>query len=187
MTTLGLAITVSFLAVASAAAHHSQPVSFVSAATAVDPGQASWESARVNPPPAQALLAEESQEPRPPPAPARPTEPGRPPAAAGPTVVKGRLGNVSTTFYDCKGQGFCGTMYNGQKVYEGAAACSFDLPLGTRFRIPGDPTGRVYRCDDRGLLTATWVDIFWYDPADGWAWQSAVGRVGSIEIVDIQR
>lgn len=103
-----------------------------------------------------------------------------PPAAA---LVSGRINNVNLTFYDCKSQGFCGAMANGKKVYEGAAACSWNLNLGTKFRIIGDPTARVYVCADRGLLANTWVDIFWYDPADGWRWQASVGRYGTIEII----
>ena len=95
-----------------------------------------------------------------------------------------RMTNVNLTFYDCASQGFCGRMYNGHKVYEGAAACSWNLAIGTRFRISGDPTGRVYACEDRGLLTNTWVDIFFYYPADGYNWQAQVGRHGTIEIVN---
>jgi hypothetical protein len=94
-----------------------------------------------------------------------------------------RFINVNITFYDCLDQGFCGRMANGRKVYEGAAACSYDLPLGTRFYIEDDPTNRIYRCDDRGLLSRTWVDIFWYSAADGWRWQEAVGRYGTIVVV----
>jgi hypothetical protein len=96
---------------------------------------------------------------------------------------RGRIGGVNITFYDCAGQGFCGAMYNGRRVYEGAAACSWNLAIGTKFRIVGDPTGRVYVCEDRGLLANTWVDIFFYDPSDGYRWQRAVGRYGTIEIV----
>jgi hypothetical protein len=76
-------------------------------------------------------------------------------------------------------------MYNGRKVYEGAAACSWDLPIGTRFVIVGDPTHRIYTCEDRGLLANTWVDIFWYYPSQGHSWQSIVGRYGTIEIVSM--
>ncbi|HEY7269952.1 MAG TPA: hypothetical protein VH951_09010 [Dehalococcoidia bacterium] len=94
-----------------------------------------------------------------------------------------RIRDVNVTFYDCMNQGFCGRMANGRKVYEGAAACSYDLPLGTRFYIVDDPTNRIYQCDDRGLLSRTWVDIFWNDPRDGWRWQDAVGRWGTIVIV----
>ena len=96
---------------------------------------------------------------------------------------RGIVSNVNITFYDCADQGFCGAMYNGRKVYEGAAACSWNLPIGTRFVIVGDPTHRIYTCEDRGLLANTWVDIFWYHPNQGHSWQSIVGRYGTIEIV----
>ena len=96
-------------------------------------------------------------------------------------VSKGREMISALTFYDCLGQRFCGAMSNGQKVYEGAAACSYNLATGTTFVIHGDPTGRVYVCKDRGLLPNTHVDIFWNDPADGWRWQAAVGIRGTIQ------
>lgn len=96
---------------------------------------------------------------------------------------KGPIENVNITFYDCANQGFCGNMYNGEWVYEGVAACSWNLPLNTAFYIVGDPTQRIYVCKDRGLLDDTWVDIFWYHPEDGYSWQSAVGRYGTIYIV----
>ncbi len=101
-----------------------------------------------------------------------------------PTVTqKGPIENVNVTFYDCANQGFCGDMFNGEWVYEGAAACSWNLPLDTAFYIVGDPTQRIYVCKDRGLLDDTWVDIFWYHPSDGYDWQSSVGRYGTINIV----
>jgi hypothetical protein len=76
-------------------------------------------------------------------------------------------------------------MASGLKVFEGAAACSADLPFGTRVRIIGDPTGRVYECLDRGALAATWVDVFFYNTSDGIAWQSLLGgTVTDIEIVN---
>jgi hypothetical protein len=104
-------------------------------------------------------------------------------APPGPAV--GQMPGVNVTFYDCLNQGFCGVMYNGQPVYEGAAACSWDLPLGTRFVIEGDPSGRIYVCADRGLLANTWVDIFFYNPNDGWAWQESVGRYATIRILSL--
>jgi hypothetical protein len=114
---------------------------------------------------------------------------GRPPATrldpGYEPVVRGRLHDVNITFYDCLNDGFCGVMYNGKRVYEGAAACSWNMPLGTTFRIQGDPTARIYSCDDRGLLSNTWVDVFFYDPADGWLWQATVGRYGTIEILEV--
>jgi hypothetical protein len=101
-------------------------------------------------------------------------------------VTRGAL-TSTLTFYDCMVQKFCGAMANGQKVYEGAAACSYNLAMGTMFTIKGDPTGRVYVCKDRGLLPNTHVDIFWNNPADGWAWQRAVGSRGTIEFVELPR
>jgi hypothetical protein len=95
----------------------------------------------------------------------------------------GRIDEVNLTFYDCMPDRFCGNMSNGSKVHEGAAACSYDLDLGTSFRIVEDPTRRLYRCEDRGLLADTWVDIFFFNQQDGWPWQATVGRCGTIEIL----
>jgi hypothetical protein len=106
-------------------------------------------------------------------------------SAAAPITTRSILTGVNITFYDCANQGFCGAMFNGRKVYEGAAACSWNLPIGTRFVIVGDPTHRIYTCEDRGLLANTWVDIFWYYPSQGHSWQSIVGRYGTIEIVSM--
>jgi hypothetical protein len=76
-------------------------------------------------------------------------------------------------------------MATGIQVFEGAAACSGDLPFGTKIRIHGDPTGRVYECLDRGALATTWVDVFFYDTQAGIAWQSLLGgTVTNIEIVN---
>lgn len=100
-------------------------------------------------------------------------------------VSKGKL-TSTLTFYDCLGQGFCGTMANGRKVHEGAAACSYNLALGTMFTISGDPTNRVYICEDRGMLPNTHVDIFWNDPKDGYWWQSQVGMRGTLQIVEVK-
>lgn len=103
------------------------------------------------------------------------------PALAPGTVVPG----TTVTFYACIGSGFCGLMANGQQVFDGAAACSYGMPFGTRFFINADPARRVYTCLDRGALSAPWVDIWFYDPADGWAWQAQVGSTSSaITIVE---
>ena len=98
------------------------------------------------------------------------------------TVLRARI-----TVYGCVGPGggFCNGMASGVGVFEGAAACSADLPFGTRVRISGDPTGRVYECLDRGHLATTWVDVFFYDTRDGIAWQSLLGgTLTNIEIVN---
>ena len=76
-------------------------------------------------------------------------------------------------------------MASGVKVFEGAAACSYDLPFGTRFKIHGDATGRVYECLDRGALSNTWVDLFFYNTTAGINWASNLGgTVAPIEIVN---
>jgi hypothetical protein len=98
------------------------------------------------------------------------------------TVISARI-----TIYGCTGPGggFCNHMASGIAVYEGAAACSGDLPFGTKLKIVGDPTGRVYECLDRGALAATWIDVFFYNTSDGIAWQSTLGgTVANIEIVN---
>ena len=80
---------------------------------------------------------------------------------------------------------FRSAMANGQQVFAGAAACSYNLSFGTRFQIANDPTGRTYVCLDRGVPNATWVDIWFYDAADGWDWQTAFGSTrGDIIIVE---
>jgi hypothetical protein len=101
------------------------------------------------------------------------------PAMAGGTVMPATI-----TFYACIGNGFCGNMASGHQVFDGAAACSTNLPFGTRFMVNGDPTGRIFTCLDRGALSTTWVDIWFYDVADGYAWQSMVGTSGTITILN---
>lgn len=95
-----------------------------------------------------------------------------------------RIPGASVTFYACVGDGFCGNMANGQQVFDGAAACSSDLPFGTRFVIASDPSSRVFTCLDRGALSPTWVDIWFYDVTQGYAWQSIVGTRSDIIIVE---
>lgn len=100
------------------------------------------------------------------------------PFAAGTTMP------AVVTFYSCLNNGFCGLMASGIQAFEGAAACSPDLPMGTRFMIASDPTGRVFTCLDRGSLSPTWVDVWFYDSADGWAYQSLVGTRANIIILN---
>lgn len=95
-----------------------------------------------------------------------------------------RIAGARVTFYACIGNGFCGNMASGAPVFEGAAACSSNLPFGTRFVITDDPSQRIFVCLDRGALAATWVDVWFYDAADGWAWQSGLGTRSDIIIVE---
>jgi hypothetical protein len=179
---LGLAIAVSLLAVAYGS---TSALRFTEVASAI--------GAEVSYAFSESLTSRHEPPPPPPPSPASPPALTSQPASllslmkAPPNNVyirSGRISNVNITFYDCANQGFCGAMYNGRKVYEGAAACSWNLAIGTKFVIVGDPTRRVYICEDRGLLANTWVDIFFYYPSDGYRWQGLVGRYGTIEIVD---
>jgi hypothetical protein len=100
-----------------------------------------------------------------------------------PPIAPGTVLTSSITFYDCYEGGFCGNMASGVQVFHGAAACSGNLPFGTRFRIANDPAGRVFTCLDRGALSSNHVDIWFYYPSDGWAFQSIVGTRGNIIIV----
>jgi hypothetical protein len=100
-----------------------------------------------------------------------------------PALAIGTHMAATSTFYACIGNGYCGAMANGETPYLGAAACSYNLPFGTRFRIENDPSGRVFTCVDRGALTPTWVDVWFYNATDGWAWQSLVGTRSNIIIV----
>ncbi len=98
------------------------------------------------------------------------------------TILPARI-----TVYGCTGPGggFCGNMASGVRVFEGAAACSPDLPFGTKIRIIGDPTGRTYECLDRGALKTTWVDVFFNDTSAGIRWAGLLGgTTANIEIVN---
>lgn len=98
------------------------------------------------------------------------------------TIIRARI-----TIYGCTGPGggFCQRMSSGGAPFPGAAACSDNLPFGTKLRIKGDPTGRTYECLDRGRLSATWVDVFFYNTTEGMAWQSRLGTtLADIEIVN---
>ncbi len=85
---------------------------------------------------------------------------------------------VQVTFYTCE-TGFCtvnNLMYSGVPAYEGAAACSWEMPIGTVFSLAGDPDGRNYACLDRGNGPRTsWVDIYFKEEKDGWTWQEQIG------------
>ncbi len=90
---------------------------------------------------------------------------------------------VTLTFYVCPP--FCGSMYGGETVYEGAAACSWEMSIGTRFIIDGDSTGRTYTCEDRGGGPSyNWVDIFFNSYEDGRAWRNTIEVYPTIIIVD---
>lgn len=81
------------------------------------------------------------------------------------------------------GGNFCNAMRDGLVVYPGAAACDYAY-LGQRFRIQGDPSRRVYECNDTGsAVHGLHRDIWFHTSDDGWHWQMVVGPRAVLEIV----
>ena len=113
-------------------------------------------------------------------------------APAGPPKLQsGDRVRATVSFYYCRQSGamrgdggaFCGAMRDGSIVYNGAAACDY-VYLGQRFRIEGDPSGRIYRCADTGsAVHGLHRDIWFATNEEGWAWQRSVGQSATIEIV----
>lgn len=51
-----------------------------------------------------------------------------------------------------------GVTYSGQQTRPGTTACSWNWPIGTRFRFPN---GEVFTCIDRGHLGSSgWLDLW---------------------------
>ena len=110
-----------------------------------------------------------------------------------PPLTSGTRILAEITFYYCEysdgtpggdGGEFCELMRDGTVVYPGAAACHYNY-LGQRFTIAGDPTGRVYTCNDTGsAIAGQHRDIWFMTSAEGWAWQKVVGPYAVIEILD---
>lgn len=115
------------------------------------------------------------------------------PTTAAPPLGEGEQYEASLSFYYCganggprvgDGGGFCGHMANGQVVHPGAAACAAPY-MGQRFRVEGDPYGRVYTCTDTGGAVGGMHRDIWFDDAGvGWAWLQTVGFTATIEIVE---
>lgn len=116
-----------------------------------------------------------------------------PGAGVAPELSPGERIEATVSFYYCErsaddvhpgdGGGFCGAMRDGTTVYPGAAACSYDY-LGQLFRIEGDPTGRVYRCNDTGNAVLGLHRDIWFQSSDeGWLWAFRVGQRAVIEIL----
>jgi len=88
---------------------------------------------------------------------------------------------VRVTYYTPTGN----PMYSGVYPQYGDAACSWNLPLGTRLRLPD---GYEVTCWDRGQLGSQgWLDLFAPSPAIGrgfiarygeWAWVEVMGEAG---------
>lgn len=113
-------------------------------------------------------------------------------STATPDLQPGDRVVATVSFYYCTadsghpgdGGAWCGAMRDGTVVYPGAAACDYEY-LGQQFRIEGDPTGRVYTCNDTGsAVHGLHRDIWFRTNAEGWSWQRDVGRRVVIEIVN---
>jgi hypothetical protein len=131
------------------------------------------------PPPPPPPTPEPTPEPPPPPPPPPSPEPTpEPPPDTGGYQLSSRL-----TFYSCE-EGFCGYTASGVQVGPGVAACSYNLAFGTQFYILGDPSGMIWTCLDRGWLSDTWVDVWFYSDAEGWAYTGALGDYVTIVIIN---
>lgn len=113
-------------------------------------------------------------------------------STATPELQPGDRVVATVSFYYCTadsghpgdGGAWCGAMRDGTVVSPGAAACDYEY-LGQQFRIEGDPTGRVYTCNDTGsAVHGLHRDIWFRTNAEGWSWQRDVGRRVVIEIVN---
>ena len=82
--------------------------------------------------------------------------------------------DVWITFYTCPP--YCATTASGVSVYVGGAACGYGFALGQQFIL----AGRRYTCNDRGGGPSYWVDIFFWDEAEGWAFIAEVGSYGTV-------
>lgn len=112
-----------------------------------------------------------------------------------PELLPGDRVRTTISFYYCQhdpdsanppgdGGGFCGIMRDGSIVYPGAAACAYAY-LGQRFRILGDPLGRIYRCSDTGSAVDGQHRDIWFQSSDeGWNWLWATGSTATIEVVE---
>jgi len=90
-------------------------------------------------------------------------------------------GSIAASIGD--GGGYCGGMANGLTVHDGAAACSADK-LGQRFTIEGDPTGRVYTCEDTGGAVLNDHRDIWFMQSDaGYLWWVQVGERAVITVL----
>lgn len=113
-------------------------------------------------------------------------------ATSTPELAPGDRVVATVSFYYCAegsghagdGGAWCGVMRDGTVVYPGAAACDYTY-LGQQFRIEGDPTGRVYTCNDTGsAVHGLHRDIWFRTNTEGWTWQREVGRSVVIQIVN---
>lgn len=72
-------------------------------------------------------------------------------------------------------------MYSGIYPYSGAAACSWNFPIGTVLEFP---YGDQVVCLDRGMLGSSgWVDRFVWSHGEGLYWESLYGQWTSVTVV----
>ena len=96
---------------------------------------------------------------------------------------------VALSFYVCRGappgfqDGYCGLAADGTPVYEGMAACGYAFPLGTIFRVIGDNFQWTFTCHDRGRGPAYWIDVFFWEYADGRAWSDSIPRPARVRVL----
>ena len=87
---------------------------------------------------------------------------------------EGESVDVWITFYTCPP--YCATTASGVSVHVGGAACGYGFALGQQFLL----VGSRYTCNDRGGGPRYWVDIFFWDEAEGYAWLAQVGSYGTV-------
>ena len=104
------------------------------------------------------------------------------PTSPPPYNGEGNVIQVWLTYYTCPP--FCGTMKNGEIVYEGAVACGGYFQRGQKIKIEGDPTFRTYVCADIGYGGWYWVDIFFDDANAGRDFIRTVGNYVNVELID---
>jgi hypothetical protein len=166
-------------------------VSAAGAVTEVAPETAAVSTEPAPPPPAVEQPQPTPEPPAPPPPPPTPepppptptAPPPPPPTPEPPPPTGGYQLSSRLTFYSCE-EGFCGVTASGAQVGPGVAACSYNLAFGTQFRIVGDPTGSIWTCLDRGWLSDTWVDVWFYSNAEGYAYTGMLGQYVTIEILN---
>lgn len=87
-----------------------------------------------------------------------------------PAATSGYSAHVRLTYYNLTGR-----TYSGVPLYVGSTACSWNWPIGTRFRFLD---GETVTCIDRGLLgNAGWLDV--------WSQPSLVSKYGAYTNVSV--
>jgi 3D (Asp-Asp-Asp) domain-containing protein len=73
-------------------------------------------------------------------------------------------------------------MFNGEMPHSGAAACSWNFPIGTRLVLPA---GDVVTCKDRGMLGSRGhVDVWVHDHVEGRRLIAFYGTTTTVRILE---